>query len=876
MRATLSSPWAISQRQLPAKATVLRAVSVALLLAVPGLFAGRQFSRLFEAVPPNPSPDQVDTRLQQAASSALGDRDGTVLIVDPETGRIRAVVSPELAFENSFSPGSTIKPFTTLAALRAKVIDHNSRTLCREEYNHEAFHTVCSHPRNLEPLNASEALAYSCNYYFAKIGARLEESDFNATVTQFGFGRKTSINWDRESAGKLMRRDWQPENAIGEGHYLAVTPVQLLMAYTTLVNGGRLFIPKIESANGFTPIVRTRVAISGEELKIVTDGLEGAVRYGTAERAGLNGTPLRIIGKTGTSTQLDGFRSQAWFVGFASDVKTGDYSAPTLGVLVFLKRGHGYEAAEVSRRVFEEYASASRDGLNPAPASLPDDTVPSNRKRSVVRVYLGRENITREMPLEDYVAGVVAAEGSMESELDGLKALAVASRTYALKNLGRHRQDGFDFCTATHCQRFSSEVSSAALRAVKETEGQVLLDDQGQLVDSYFSASCGGATANISTLWNGPARPYLSGVKDEYCLTMPHNHWTDVIETSELLRALQSDKRTNIGNRLDGLVVSRRDKTGRAELIRITGERSLTVSGWDFKIIVGRILGWNLLKSSRFEISRTATGFVFRGSGFGHGLGLCQEGAHVMAESGFGYQQILKKYFPGTRVGVTEYAGDLLWVNDSSFRSVPGTRSLLPSGRARRTLANEHFRLSYPATMQQRDAEYLLQVLEAGRSGLLARTAFLDASAHFPFIEVYVNDTTGDFVGRTGWPWWAAAATRGATIELQPLEVLKRRRILETTLRHELVHKLVEMVGGDRTPRWLSEGLALYLAGEGPLLERFIPRVKPAIGELEKTIAGSHTQEEMRMAYAAAYAEVRRLIAKDGERAVWRLVARGK
>ena len=75
------------------------------------------------------------------------------------------------------------------------------------------------------------------------------------------------------------------------------------------------------------------------------------------------------------------------------------------------------------------------------------------------------------------------------------------------------------------------------------------------------------------------------------------------------------------------------------------------VRGWDFKIIVGRVLGWNLLKSSRFEVSRSGANFVFRGSGFGHGLGLCQEGAHVMAARGASYQRILEKYFPGTRVG---------------------------------------------------------------------------------------------------------------------------------------------------------------------------------------------------------------------------------
>src|SRR6185503_13986778 len=122
------------------------------------------------------------------------------------------------------------------------------------------------------------------------------------------------------------------------------------------------------------------------------------------------------------------------------------------------------------------------------------------------------------------------------------------------------------------------------------------------------------------------------------------------ISRHDLLRALHSDSRTDVGDRLDQLIVSQRDETGRAEFITIDGERQKKVRGWDFKIIVGRVLGWNVLKSSRFEVGRSGSNFIFRGSGFGHGLGLCQEGAHVMAARGASYQKILEKYFPGTIV----------------------------------------------------------------------------------------------------------------------------------------------------------------------------------------------------------------------------------
>ncbi len=209
-------------------------------------------------------------------------------------------------------------------------------------------------------------------------------------------------------------------------------------------------------------------------------------------------------------------------------------------------------------------------------------------------------------------------------------------------------------------------------KQLKRREGEILRDSGGNVVDSYFSASCGGATANMGTLWGGSAPPYLRGVRDDYCLNEPHHSWTDIISHADLLKALQSDRRTNVGGKLDNVTVVRRDQSDRAELIALEGDRRVTISGWEFKIVVGRALGWNLLKSSRFEIVRSGPNFVFRGKGFGHGLGLCQEGAHVMAARGASYNQILAKYFPTTRIA---YAGgptgsaDLMWDADRACSS---------------------------------------------------------------------------------------------------------------------------------------------------------------------------------------------------------------
>src|SRR5205814_9433060 len=130
-----------------------------------------------------------------------------------------------------------------------------------------------------------------------------------------------------------------------------------------------------------------------------------------------------------------------------------------------------------------------------------------NPQSTTVQVHLVTEDVTQELSLEDYVLGVMRAEGSMETEPEALKALAIAIRTYALKNHGRHAKDGYDFCSTTHCQRFiggnptvregaasnqstlpDGRVSDTIAAAVRATEGQFLIDDRGQPVDSYFGA----------------------------------------------------------------------------------------------------------------------------------------------------------------------------------------------------------------------------------------------------------------------------------------------------------------------------------------------------------------------------------------------------
>ena len=122
------------------------------------------------------------------------------------------------------------------------------------------------------------------------------------------------------------------------------------------------------AAASFVARLQGNIAIENEQRQIILRGMRGAVRYGTAESAKLYSLPIHVFGKTGTATEIDGYRSQGWFVGFVSsfdeDASDKDAFAPDkvkLAVLVFLARGHGSDAAELARPIFDEYSRFAMD-----------------------------------------------------------------------------------------------------------------------------------------------------------------------------------------------------------------------------------------------------------------------------------------------------------------------------------------------------------------------------------------------------------------------------------------------------------------------------------------------------------------------------------
>src|SRR2546426_12456301 len=151
--------------------------------------------------------------------------------MDAQSGRVRALVNPRTAFAVSAMPGSTMKPFTALAALRAGLIDQDSRTVCPGRFTGLNFSLACVHADHLPPFTPSQAIAYSCNYYFATLGQRLGRDKLVETAREFGFGQPAGIeeetagtlrpceagnNTIRESAHASVQNDCDAREAIGE------------------------------------------------------------------------------------------------------------------------------------------------------------------------------------------------------------------------------------------------------------------------------------------------------------------------------------------------------------------------------------------------------------------------------------------------------------------------------------------------------------------------------------------------------------------------------------------------------------------------------------------------------------------------------------
>ena len=457
------------------------------------------------------------------------------------------------------------------------------------------------------------------------------------------------------------------------------------------------------------------------------------------------------------------------------------------------------------------------------PADFPVDIVASE----------GRLRITATMPMDEYVAGVLAGEtGNFKSD-EALKAMAVTARTYAMHFGSRHALDHFDVCDTTHCQDLRLSGISSHMRQIAEsTSGEILWYD-GKPAATYYHANCGGTTEDGRIILGedeAPA-PYLKQHSDAYCVRNGVMQWQSEVTKRDLERALATDGITVPGT-LRSVAVVQRTPSGRVETLRVTGSSAITIPGVQFRTAVGRHIGWERLKSNWYDVSVSGDRIVFHGHGSGHGVGLCQIGAEVMGEEGKTYQEILAFYYPGTKLGKS--AQGITW----------------------QKLTGENIELL--TTRPDADRIYLSI---AGRLTREAETTTGLTFASMPQWKLY--PTVAMFRDATGEPGWVAAATRVRTIQTQPAEVLKQAGTLESTLRHELLHILIEAHAKPGTPLWFREGLVLYLSEPNAVVDS--SNEFKGGGELEKAIANPTSESQLRVAYSQAHAKVAAMAKRYGK-----------
>ncbi len=310
----------------------------------------------------------------------------------------------------------------------------------------------------------------------------------------------------------------------------------------------------------------------------------------------------------------------------------------------------------------------------------------------ILRTDISDMTIINKVSMDEYLYGVVGREMSPSWEIEALKAQAVCAKNYAITNYNKFAKYGFNLCTTTVSQVYGgvSAESESVREAVDAVAGQMLMYKDAP-AQTYFFATSGGHTADVKNVW-GSSIPYLCGVEDPYEDPKTSGHYTWKAEKSaEEIKTILENKGKNIGD-ITNVEVTKTDDAGYVLEIVITGtngthtikksearaffgngiysqnytitapeSNSVCIIGANGKTtksvsalasVTGKsntnlcILGANNVKTT---VKTTGNGnYVFNGKGYGHGIGMSQNGARGMAKLGYTYEEILAHYYPGT------------------------------------------------------------------------------------------------------------------------------------------------------------------------------------------------------------------------------------
>jgi SpoIID/LytB domain protein len=301
---------------------------------------------------------------------------------------------------------------------------------------------------------------------------------------------------------------------------------------------------------------------------------------------------------------------------------------------------------------------------------------------------LGSITLINEAPLEEYLKGVVPSEMPIGFPIEALKAQAIAARVEAASKIDiRHPFQPFDLCDDVHCQVYSglSKTAESTNNAIKNTRG-IFIVYGDQIIEAFYAGVCGGHTENNDNVWLTDSKPYLRGIQDGrsgrrmgleqeknvrewvdrlpnvFCNTRSQSvpeflnyskkyfRWEQAISREDLQETIRQKTGEDFGNLLD-LVPKRRGVSGRVLELEVIGSRKrFTINR---ELSIRQALSETTLFSSCFYVKRVGnprlpSKFIVKGAGWGHGVGMCQVGAAMMANSGAKFDQILKHYYRKT------------------------------------------------------------------------------------------------------------------------------------------------------------------------------------------------------------------------------------
>jgi stage II sporulation protein D len=283
---------------------------------------------------------------------------------------------------------------------------------------------------------------------------------------------------------------------------------------------------------------------------------------------------------------------------------------------------------------FEMVGDNSTFSIRTNPSILSKRTYNGNL---ICKSDLGSVFLINTPDIEDYIAGVVKSEGGSGGYLGYYKTQAVIARTYSYKYEKKHLNDEYNLCDGVHCQVFQgSTTDSLILRAVNETKGQVIVNQDSVLIISAFHSNCGGETVASEDVWL-TGQPYLRSIIDPYCMSSRNATWEKKISVAEWKTYLQKNGFATMS--ADPSVFNFTQKT-----------RKVNYTSGTFNYPVNLLRNDFGLRSTWFSVVSEGDSLILNGRGYGHGVGLCQEGAMGMAKRGLNYEEIIQFYYVGVRI----------------------------------------------------------------------------------------------------------------------------------------------------------------------------------------------------------------------------------